>query len=77
MQTRPHHELHLKEWGQGEGRGYNVAFGEGDVPWKNAARRRGISGGAEFYLIEQEHAGADGEIAMAKKCLDNYRKMRG
>ena len=24
----------LKDWGKGEGRGYNVAFGDGDVQWK-------------------------------------------
>mgnify|MGYP003406642895 CR=1 FL=1 len=35
------------------------------------------TGGVEFYLIEQERAGADGELAMAKRCLDNYRKLRG
>ncbi len=69
--------LHLKDWGKGEGRGYNVAFGEGDVQWKPLLDAAESVGGAEFYLIEQEHAGADGEIAMAKKCLDNYRKMRG
>ncbi len=69
--------LHLKDWGKGEGRGYNVAFGEGDVQWKPLLDAAESVGGAEYYLIEQEHAGADGEIAMAKKCLDNYRKMRG
>jgi sugar phosphate isomerase/epimerase len=68
--------IHLKDWGKGEGRGYNVAFGEGDVPWKGIFEAAESVGGIEFYLIEQEHAGADGEIAMAKKCLDNYRKLR-
>jgi sugar phosphate isomerase/epimerase len=68
--------VHLKDWGKGEGRGYTVAFGEGDVPWKSLFQAAESTGGVEYYLIEQEHAGPDGEIAMAKKCLDNYRKMQ-
>jgi sugar phosphate isomerase/epimerase len=69
--------IHLKDWGKGEGRGYTVAFGEGDVPWKALLDAAESTGGIEFYLIEQEHAGADGELAMARRCLDNYKKMRG
>jgi sugar phosphate isomerase/epimerase len=69
--------IHLKDWGKGEGRGYTVAFGEGDVQWKPLLAAAEATGGVEYYLIEQEHAGADGEIAMAKRCLDNYRKLRG
>ena len=69
--------LHLKDWGAGQGRGYNVAFGEGDVQWKPLLDAAETVGGAEYYLIEQEHAGTIGEIAMAQKCLDNYKKMRG
>ena len=69
--------LHLKDWGAGEGRGYNVAFGEGDVQWKALLDAAETVGGAEYYLIEQEHAGAIGEIAMAQKCLENYKKLRG
>ena len=68
--------IHLKDWGKGEGRGYAVAFGEGDVPWKPLLAAAEATGGVEYYLIEQEHAGADGEIAMAKRCLDNYKKLR-
>jgi sugar phosphate isomerase/epimerase len=67
---------HLKDWGKAEGKGYSVAFGEGDVPWKALFQAAESVGGVEYYLIEQEHAGADGEIAMAKRCLDNYRKMQ-
>ncbi len=69
--------IHLKDWGKGEGRGYTVAFGEGDVQWKPLLAAAEATGGVEYYLIEQEHAGPDGEIAMAKRCLDNYRKLRG
>jgi sugar phosphate isomerase/epimerase len=68
--------LHLKDWGKGEGRGYAVAFGEGDVQWKPLLAAAEAVGGAEYYLIEQEHAGADGELAMVKRCLDNYKKLR-
>jgi sugar phosphate isomerase/epimerase len=68
--------IHLKDWGAGEGRGYTVAFGEGDVPWKALFAAAESTGGIEYYLIEQEHAGAIGEMAMAQKCLDNYRKMQ-
>jgi sugar phosphate isomerase/epimerase len=69
--------LHLKDWGAGEARGYNVAFGEGDVQWKPLLDAAESVGGAEYYLIEQERAGTLGEIAMAQKCLDNYKKLRG
>ena len=69
--------IHLKDWGKGEGRGYAVAFGEGDVPWKGLLQAAESTGGVEYHLIEQEHAGADGEMAMAKRCLDNYKKLRG
>jgi len=69
--------VHLKDWGKGEGRGYIVAFGEGDVPWKGLLQAAETTGGIEYYLIEQEHAGPDGEMAMAKRCFDNYKKLRG
>ena len=68
--------IHLKDWSKAEGRGYAVAFGEGDVPWKGIFEAAESVGGVEYYLIEQERAGADGEIAMAQRCLDNYKKMR-
>jgi sugar phosphate isomerase/epimerase len=69
--------IHLKDWGKGEGKAYTVAFGEGDVPWQGIFQAAESVGGVEYYLIEQEHAGPDGEIAMAKRCLENYRKMQG
>lgn len=66
--------LHLKDWSKAAG--YAVAFGEGDVPWKGIFAASEATGGVEYYLIEQEIAGADGEFAMAKRCLDNYKKFR-
>jgi sugar phosphate isomerase/epimerase len=69
--------MHCKEWGAGEGRGYALALGEGDVPWRTLfAAAEGV-GGIEHYLIEQEIAGPIGEFAMVEKCLVNFRKMRG
>jgi sugar phosphate isomerase/epimerase len=68
--------IHCKDWGAAEGRGYNVAFGEGDAPWTRIFQAAESTGGVEYYLIEQEHAGAIGELAMVQKCLDNYRKIR-
>ena len=67
--------MHCKDWGSG-GRGYNVAFGEGDAPWKRIFEAAESGGGIEFYLIEQEHPGTITEVEMARKCLDNYRKLR-
>jgi sugar phosphate isomerase/epimerase len=69
--------IHLKDWGKGEGRGYNVAFGEGDAPWKAIFQAAESTGGVEYYLIEQERPGPDGEMAMARRCLENYKKLRG
>jgi sugar phosphate isomerase/epimerase len=68
--------MHLKDWAAGEGRGYAVAFGEGDVQWKALLDAAESTGGVEYYLIEQEVAGNIGELAMVQKCLENYRKLR-
>jgi sugar phosphate isomerase/epimerase len=66
--------LHLKDWGAGENRGYSVAFGEGDVPWQAIFAAAESTGGAEYYLIEQENLGD--QLSMVKRCLDNYKKLR-
>lgn len=66
---------HLKEWDNE--RGYAVAFGEGDVPWKPLISAAEGTGGVEYHLIEQEVAGAEGSLAMAQRCLANYKKLRG
>jgi sugar phosphate isomerase/epimerase len=68
---------HLKDWGKGEGRGYAVAFGEGDVPWKPLLDAAESTGGVEYHLIEQEVSAPGGALAMAQRCLENYKKMRG
>jgi len=66
--------LHLKDWGKEAG--YAVAFGEGDAPWRAILQAAEAKGGVEYYLIEQERAGPDGELAMVRRCLENYKKLR-
>ncbi|MEO8078134.1 MAG: sugar phosphate isomerase/epimerase [Acidobacteriota bacterium] len=68
--------VHCKDWGAGPERGYAVAFGEGDAPWKRIFAAAEASGGVEYYLIEQEVSGPAGQVAMAQRCMDNYKKLR-
>jgi sugar phosphate isomerase/epimerase len=68
--------LHLKDWGAGEGKGYKVLFGEGDVPWKKVLDAAESKGGVEYYLIEQEGSRFPA-IETAEKCLANYKKIHG
>lgn len=69
--------MHCKDWGAGDGRGYAVAFGDGDAPWLRIFEAAEAAGGIEHYLIEQEVSPPGGQFAMAQQCLDNYRKLRG
>jgi len=66
--------LHLKDWGKGPDRGYKVLFGEGDTPWKELLDVAAKTGGAEYFLIEQEGSRYP-EIETVEKCLENYRKV--
>jgi sugar phosphate isomerase/epimerase len=66
---------HLKDWSKANG--YAVAFNEGDVPWKPLLAAAESTGGVEYHLIEQEVSAPGGAIAMAEKCLANYKKLRG
>ncbi len=64
--------LHLKDWNKE--RGYRVLFGEGAVPWKPLLDAAIKTGGAEYFLIEQE--GSDySEFETAQRCLDSYKKL--
>lgn len=66
--------LHLKDWNKE--RSYKVLFGEGAVPWKAVLGAAEKTGGAEYFLIEQE--GSDySEFDTAQRCLDAYHKMMG
>jgi hypothetical protein len=66
--------MHCKEWSAAKG--YAVAFGEGQAPWKKIFDAAESTGGIEYYLIEQEEAGNQGQLAMAQRCLANWKKMR-
>jgi sugar phosphate isomerase/epimerase len=65
--------MHCKDWG-GPGRGYAVAFGEGNAPWKEIFGAAESTGGVEYYLIEQEES--PDQLQMAQRCLANWRKLR-
>jgi sugar phosphate isomerase/epimerase len=66
--------MHCKEWSVA--RKYAVVFGEGEAPWKKIFDAAESTGGIEYYLIEQEEAGTEGQLAMAQRCLANWKKMR-
>lgn len=68
--------LHCKDWSAGEGKGYQVLFGEGDAPWKQILAAAESKGGVEFYLIEQEGSRFP-PFETAERCLANWKKMRG
>jgi sugar phosphate isomerase/epimerase len=66
--------LHCKEWSKAKG--YEVLFGEGEVPWAGVFKAAESTGGVEFYLIEQEAGPADEQMKRAQQCLANWKKMR-
>jgi sugar phosphate isomerase/epimerase len=66
--------MHCKEWSKTNG--YGSAFGEGDAPWKEILDAAESTGGIEYYLIEQEQSGPGGQLAMAQRCLENWKKLR-
>ena len=69
--------VHCKDWSKEKG--YAVAFGEGEAPWKKIIDAAEKKGGVEYCLIEQE-TGAQypgGELAMVQHCLDNWKQLRG
>jgi len=69
--------VHCKDWGAGAGRGYNVAFGEGDVPWLRIFEAAEKTGGVQFYLIEQERTAPGQQFQMMERCIANWKKLRG
>jgi sugar phosphate isomerase/epimerase len=67
--------VHCKDWSAAGG--YNVAFGEGDAPWKAIFDAVERTGGVEYYLVEQETGPqGGGELPMVQRCLDNWKKLR-
>jgi sugar phosphate isomerase/epimerase len=68
--------IHCKDWGAGQGRGYAVAFGEGDCPWLKIFEAAEKSGGVEYYLIEQEQSPQGQQFQMAEHCMANWKKLK-
>ena len=68
--------LHCKDWAPPPGAGYGVIFGEGNVAVAEDLRGRGVVGGVEYYLIEQEQGPATEQFQRAERCLANYKKLR-
>jgi sugar phosphate isomerase/epimerase len=66
--------LHLKDWSRDSDVGFKALMGEGIVPWKQVFDAAEKTGGAEFYLIEQEGSRYS-EIETAEKCLAGYKKL--
>ena len=64
--------LHLKDWSRDSGKAYSVLFGEGDADWKALLKAAQDTGGAEYFLIEQEGSRYP-QLETAKKCLEAYR----
>ena len=70
--------LHCKDWAPGkdtDNKGYHLLFGEGVCPWAQIFDAAESVGGVEYYLIEQEGSRFP-EIETARRCLDNWKKMR-
>jgi sugar phosphate isomerase/epimerase len=66
--------MHLKDWSPEKQ--YAVLFGKGVAPWKELLQAAESTGGAEFYLIEQEGSRYP-ELETAKLCLAAYHKLEG
>ena len=66
--------LHLKDWSRDPDVGFKALMGEGIVPWKEVFEAAEKTGGAEFYLIEQEGSRYS-EIETAERCLAAYKKL--
>jgi sugar phosphate isomerase/epimerase len=65
--------LHLKDWSEAEG--FKVLLGEGSSPWKKILAAAEKTGGAEFYLVEQEGSRFT-PLETAEMCLKTLRKLR-
>ena len=68
--------MHCKDWAPGEGKGYQVLFGEGVAPWKEIFQAAESGGGLEYYLIEQEGSRFP-PFETAEKCLANFKATHG
>ena len=64
--------LHVKDWAPEKG--YKVLLGEGTAPWKKIFHAAEKTGGAEYYLIEQEGS-AYPPLETAERCLAAFKKL--
>jgi sugar phosphate isomerase/epimerase len=67
--------IHLRDWSATLG--YNIAFGEGDCPWKDILKAAETAGGVEMYLVENGHSTPEEEWGIAERSLANFRRMQG
>ncbi len=65
--------MHCKDWSRTKG--YDVLFGEGDVPWTKVFAAAESVGGIEYYLIEQEGSRFPA-VETVERCLANFKKLR-
>ena len=68
--------IHCKDWAPGEGKGYQVLFGEGVAPWPAIFQAAENGGGVEYYLIEQEGSRFP-ELEGVERCLANWKHIKG
>lgn len=67
--------MHCKDWSPDAGKGYQVLFGEGVVPWKALFAAAESVGGVEYYLIEQEGSRFP-SMETAQRCLENWKMLK-
>jgi len=67
---------HLKDWSDDPQKRYRVLFGEGIGRWNELFELAETVGGVEHYLIEQEGSRFS-QMETAKRCLDNFKAIRG
>jgi len=67
--------IHCKDWAPGEGKGYQVLFGEGVAPWPALFHAAENGGGVEYYLIEQEGSRFP-EYESVERCLANWKRIK-
>ena len=66
--------MHCKDWSPEQK--YQVLFSEGVAPWKKIFAAAESKGGIEYYLIEQEGSRFP-PMETAKRCLANWKKLKG
>jgi len=67
--------IHLKDWSPDQARGFKVLFGEGAADWKAIFAAAESTGGAEYYLMEQEGSQYS-QLETGRRCFDSYKRMR-